>query len=69
MTTPTPNTVQQIRNRVTSSTLSWQQLVERAWGSEYAAPDHNVYEFGDGRGFDSTDRGRSGIYNPNLGSP
>lgn len=63
------DTTRQIRSIVTSSTQSWQQMVERAWGSEYAAPDRNVYEFGNNRGFDSTDRGRTGIYNPNLGVP
>ena len=66
---PPADATRQIRSIVASSTQSWQQLVERAWGSEYAAPDHNVYEFGNGRGFDSTDRGRTGIYNPNLGVP
>lgn len=63
------NTTQQITNRVTSSTLSWQQMAERAWGSEFSAPDRNVYEFGNARGFDSTDRGTSGIYSSNLGTP
>lgn len=70
MTTPATNAAtRQITSRVTTGTINWQQLVERAWGSEYSAPDHNVYEFGNGRGFDSTDRGRTGIYNPNLGTP
>lgn len=62
------NPATQIRYKVTSSTQSWQQLVERAWGSEFSAPDHNIYEFGNARGFDSTDRGRTGIYSPNLGT-
>jgi hypothetical protein len=66
---PTPNTTQQIRNRVSTSTLSWQQMVERAWGAEFSAPDHNVYQFGNNRGFDSSDRGTTGIYSPNLGTP
>lgn len=63
------NTTQQITNRVTSSTQSWQQMAERAWGSEFSAPDRNVYEFSNNRGFDSTDRSSTGIYNPNLGVP
>lgn len=67
MTTPAATT-RQITNRVTTGTLNWQQLVERAWGSEYSAPDHGAYEFGNSRQFDSTDRTRSGIYNPNLGT-
>ncbi len=49
-------------NRVTTGTINWQQMVERAWGSEFHAPDHGAYEFGNSRQFDSTDRTRSGIY-------
>jgi hypothetical protein len=47
---------------VTSRSFSWKDMVVRAWGSEYSAPDHRVYEFSGGRGFDSTDRGTTGIY-------
>ena len=47
---------------VTSRVFSWKDMVVRAWGSEYSAPDHRVYEFSSGRGFDSTDRGYTGIY-------
>jgi len=47
---------------VTSRSFSWKDMVVRAWGSEYSAPDHRVYEFTSGRGFDSTDRGDTGIY-------
>ena len=43
-------------------TFSWREMVIRAWGSEFTAPDHRVYEFMNGRGFDSTDRGFTGIY-------
>jgi len=38
-------------------------LVIRAWGAEWNAPDHNVYQFSNGRMFDSTDRGNTGLYN------
>ena len=31
-------------------------------GSEFSAPDHRVYQFSNGRGFDSTDRGVTGFY-------
>lgn len=41
-------------------------MVIRQWGSEYAAPDHRVYQFSNGRGFDSTDLGITGIYRPPL---
>jgi hypothetical protein len=34
----------------------------RAWGAEYNAPDHGSYEFSQGRKFDSTDKGETGIY-------
>ena len=47
---------------VTSRTFSFKEMVIRAWGSEFSAPDHRVYEFMNGRGFDSTDRGYTGIY-------
>lgn len=48
---------------VSTSQISLYSLVANAWGSEFAAPDHRVYVFGDGaRSFDSADRGESGIY-------
>jgi hypothetical protein len=39
-------------------------MVERAWGSEFFAPDHRIYQFGGVRFFDSTDMGYTGIYGP-----
>ena len=42
-------------------------LVTKSWGGEYNAPDHGIYQFSNGRRFDSSDRGNSGIYNSNLG--
>ena len=47
---------------VTSRQFSFKEMAIRAWGSEWSAPDHRVYEFMNGRGFDSTDRGFTGIY-------
>jgi hypothetical protein len=47
---------------VTTRKFSLKEMVMRAWGSEYSAPDHRVYEFSGGRGFDSTDRGSTGFY-------
>lgn len=47
---------------VSSRSFSFKEMAIRAWGSEWAAPDHRVYEFQNGRGFDSTDRGFTGIY-------
>jgi hypothetical protein len=53
---------------VTSQNYSWGDIVRRAWGSEFNAPDHNTYQFS-GRNYDSTDRGLTGIYarDNNLG--
>lgn len=47
---------------VTTRTLNWSEMVQRAWGSEFHAPDHGVYEFSNGRRFDSTDPYETGFY-------
>lgn len=48
---------------VTTRTFSLLDMVQREWGSEFKAPDHRIYEFGNGsRSFDSTDIGATGIY-------
>lgn len=52
--------------KVTVRDYNWLDLVHKAWGSEFVAPDHGTYEFSNGRKFDSTDRGTTGVYNPNL---
>lgn len=52
--------------RVTTRNISWMDLCMRAWGTEWAAPDHNVYEFSSGRRYDSTDRNNTGIYNGGI---
>jgi hypothetical protein len=52
---------------VTSRQFSWKEMVIRQWGSEYAAPDHRVYQFSNGRSFDSTDLYTTGIYNKHAG--
>jgi hypothetical protein len=49
---------------VSSRQFSWKEMVIRQWGSEYQAPDHGVYQFSNGRRFDSTDLGITGIYRP-----
>lgn len=48
--------------QVTSRQFSLLEMVERGWGSEFRAPDHGIYEFSNGRRFDSTDMGTTGIY-------
>lgn len=48
---------------VTTRQFSLLEMVSRAWGSEFRAPDHGVYTFGAGiRRFDSTDMGTTGFY-------
>lgn len=56
----------QLGKPVTSRQFSWKEMVIRQWGSEYAAPDHRVYVFSNGRAFDSTDLGTTGIYRKGL---
>ena len=49
--------------QVTTRNYSLLELVTRAWGSEWSAPDHGIYRFGNGqRWFDSTDLYTTGIY-------
>jgi hypothetical protein len=50
-------------NKVATRQITWKEMAIRAWGSEYAAPDHRIYVFSNGRAFDSTDRLTTGIYN------
>lgn len=48
--------------KVTTKSIDWNQQVRSAWGAEFSAPDHGAYEFSNGRKFDSTDKGMTGIY-------
>lgn len=59
----TPESISNLGSPVVSRTINWMDLVIRAWGSEWAAPDHGVYQFNSGRRYDSTDLTDSGIYN------
>ena len=59
------HTLAQLNNlgaKVTVRTTSWLDLAMRAWGAEWSAPDHRVYQFSNGREFDSTDQSNKGIY-------
>jgi hypothetical protein len=47
---------------VTTRSISGLDLAARAWGSEFRAPDHNIYRWSNGRGFDSTDSNAGGVY-------
>lgn len=49
---------------VTYRQWSWEMLCARAWGAAFRQPDHAIYQFSDGRRFDSTDQYRTGIYGP-----
>jgi hypothetical protein len=49
--------------KVAVRTISWRDLCIRAWGTEFFAPDHGIYEFSGGRKFDSTDMSNKGLYN------
>jgi hypothetical protein len=48
--------------KVSTRSIDWLSMAMRAWGSEYHAPDHGIYEFGSNRKFDSTDNGVTGLY-------
>lgn len=41
---------------VRTSTRSWKEMVEKAWGKEWTKPD-TVYEFGNGRKFEDSHEG------------
>ncbi len=49
-------------SKVTTRSISWRDIVIRAWGEDWRAPDRGAYEFSSGRKFDSTDNGTTGIY-------
>lgn len=42
-------------------TRSWKEIVQKAQGKDAAKPDV-VYRFSNGREFESTDKGETGIY-------
>lgn len=52
----------ELGSKVTSRDYSWMDMVQRAWGSEWNAPDHAIYQFSNGNRRDSTDKYTTGIY-------
>jgi len=60
--TPPPKALPNISYKVTYRTLTQRDLAIRAWGEEWAENDHDIYEWSNGREFDSTDKGITGIY-------
>lgn len=53
--------------RVHARNISWLDLVTRAWGTEFYAPDHGIYQF-TGSERDSTDLTDNGIYDGGANS-
>jgi hypothetical protein len=66
MAGPLPPLNPALGRQVTSRQFSLLEMVERAWGPEFSAPDHGIYQFSNGRRFDSTDMGTTGIYQRGL---
>jgi hypothetical protein len=62
MTQPTRNP-NNLGGKVVTRTYNWLDMATRAWGSEFRAPDKGMYEWSNGRKFDSTDQSNSGVYN------
>jgi hypothetical protein len=48
--------------KVTYRIISWRDEAIRAWGEAWSENDHAIYEWSNGREFDSTDKGVTGIY-------
>lgn len=59
---PAPPLSPTLGKPVTTRSFSWKDMVIRQWGSEFSAPDHGIYRWSNGRSFDSTDLGTTGIY-------
>lgn len=55
-----------ISYKVTFRPVSYLDMVIRSWGEEWAENDHDIYEWSNGRMFDSTDKGITGIYGPGF---
>jgi hypothetical protein len=48
--------------RVVTRDTNWLDLCQRAWGPEFTAPDHGIYQFSNGARKDSTDKYLTGLY-------
>ena len=66
---PLPPLPPNLGRQVTTRNFSLLEMVSREWGSSFKAPDHRIYEWSNGRGFDSTDIGYTGIYGPPVYTP
>lgn len=61
---PLPRLPANLGHQVTTRNFSLLEMVAREWGSSFRAPNHGAYVFSNGRRFDSTDMGFTGIYGP-----
>jgi hypothetical protein len=52
----------ELGSKVSTRTITWEDLVVKSWGSEFRAPDHGIYRFSNGQLKDSTDKYKTGIY-------
>lgn len=57
-----PKHLPNISYKVTYRTVTQRDLAIQAWGEEWSEDDHDIYEWSNGRMFDSTDRGNTGLY-------
>ncbi len=57
-----PKSLPNISYKVTYREVTQRDLAIRAWGEGWAENDHDIYEWPNGRMFDSTDKGINGIY-------
>jgi len=51
---------------VTARDYSWLSFCTISWGDEFHQPDHGIYEFSNGRKFDSTDQYTTGVYRKDV---
>ena len=57
-----PKDADNLGYQVTTRNYSWLSFVTVAWGDEFHQPDHGIYQFSNGRKFDSTDQYSTGVY-------
>ena len=62
MREPAAVNISNLGPKVTTRDYSWMDLCAKAWGAEFHAPDHGVYQFGNGIKKDSTDKNETGFY-------
>lgn len=58
-----PNIPPENGKPVSFGTVNLAQIIRQLWGPQYYRPDTG-YEFSNGRRFDASDQGTSGVYRP-----